>query len=142
MPTLDTDEARRRFADARGARLATVGSDGHPHLVPVVFAVDHSDGDVVLVAVDQKPKRHRRLRRLDNIAANPAVSLLADEYSDDWLRLWWVRADGTARVDDGSATVVRAQQLLGARYRQHRDDPPGGPVIVIEIGRWSGWSAT
>ena len=139
MPTLDSDEARRRFAGARAARLATVDAGGHPHLVPVVFAVD---GDAVLVAVDQKPKRHRRLRRLDNIAANPAVSLLVDEYSEDWSGLWWVRADGTARVDDDAATLARARGLLGARYHQHRDDPPDGPVIAVGVTRWSGWSAT
>ena len=46
--------ARERFAAARVARLATVGADGVPHLVPVVFAVD---GDTVYTAVDRKPKR-------------------------------------------------------------------------------------
>jgi nitroimidazol reductase NimA-like FMN-containing flavoprotein (pyridoxamine 5'-phosphate oxidase superfamily) len=48
------EEARRRFAAARVARLATVGADGAPHLVPLVFAVD---GDTVYSAVDAKPKR-------------------------------------------------------------------------------------
>ena len=38
------DEARRRFAAARVARLATADAEGVPHVVPVVFAVE---GDTV-----------------------------------------------------------------------------------------------
>jgi len=83
------------FASARVARLATVDDTGAPHLVPIVFALV---GDVIYSAVDDKPKRHRRLRRLVNVAHEPRVSVLADHYDDDWTRLWWVRADGTAAV--------------------------------------------
>jgi PPOX class probable F420-dependent enzyme len=139
MPTLDADDTRGRFAAARVARLATVSGDGQPHLVPVVFAVEH---DTVLIAVDHKPKRHRALRRLRNIAENPAVSLLVDHYDDDWDALWWVRADGTATVAEDEPALVRAREVLGARYPQHREQPPEGPAIVVEIRRWTGWSAS
>ncbi|GLZ47317.1 PPOX class F420-dependent oxidoreductase [Actinomycetospora sp. NBRC 106375] len=139
MPTLDADDARRRFAAARVARFATVSGDGQPHLVPVVFAVE---GDTVVMAVDAKPKRHRDLKRLRNIADNPAVSLLVDRYDDDWDQLWWVRADGTAAVTEADDVVARARAALGARYRQDRESPPEGPAITVEVTRWSGWSAT
>jgi PPOX class probable F420-dependent enzyme len=133
-------QARERFAAARVARLATVTADGRPHLVPVTFAVD---GDVVYSAVDDaKPKATMRLARLRNIAANPAVALLADHYDDDWSALWWVRADGMARVvEPGRGKAARAVDLLRARYEQYAGAPPPGPVIVIEVERWSGWSA-
>jgi Pyridoxamine 5'-phosphate oxidase len=68
-------QARRRFAAARVARLATADAAGRPHIVPVTFAVD---GDVVYSAVDAKPKRGTALKRLANVAANPAVALLVD----------------------------------------------------------------
>ncbi|PVZ08872.1 TIGR03668 family PPOX class F420-dependent oxidoreductase [Actinomycetospora cinnamomea] len=139
MPTLDADDARGRFAAARVARLATVSGDGQPHVVPVVFAVDE---DTVLIAVDAKPKRHRGLKRLRNIGENPAVSLLVDSYSDDWSALWWVRADGTATVSDAEPLLARARDALGARYPQHREQPPEGPAIVVEVARWTGWSAS
>lgn len=141
MPTLDPDDARERFAAARVARLATVSGDGVPHLVPVVFAVERSgDGDVVLSAVDGKPKQHRSLRRLRNIEDNPAVCLLTDRYDEDWSQLWWVRADGRGTVTDDADTLARARDALAARYEQHRADPPAGPVVRVDVTRWSGWA--
>ncbi|EGX57112.1 hypothetical protein SZN_24448 [Streptomyces zinciresistens K42] len=145
MPDMEQDEARTRFAAAPVARLATVDPEGRPHLVPVVFAVR---GDEIVTAVDAKPKRSPRLRRLRNIAVRPAVCLLADAYDDDWDRLWWVRADGGARIlppdapEDGDAAgYADAVGLLRAKYRRYRTEPPHGPVIVTTVLRWTGWRA-
>ncbi|MEI7054204.1 TIGR03668 family PPOX class F420-dependent oxidoreductase [Nocardioides sp. CCNWLW239] len=124
---------RDRFAGARVARLATVSAAGTPRIVPVVFALAD---DAILTAVDHKPKSTTRLRRLEDIAANPAVSLLVDEYADDWSQLWWARADGVARVHPTYDIAP-----LVAKYTDYRAQPPTGPVIVIEVARWSGWSA-
>jgi PPOX class probable F420-dependent enzyme len=139
VPTLGPDDARSRFTAARVARLATVSGEGVPHLVPVVFAVA---GERVLIAVDGKPKRSRALRRLANIAEDPAVCLLADEYSEDWSALWWVRVDGHAVVRDDDEALTEARSALAARYPQHAADPPAGPVIDVAVTRWSGWSAS
>jgi PPOX class probable F420-dependent enzyme len=122
------------FGTVPVARLATVDETGAPHLVPIVFAVA---GEVIHTAVDAKPKRSRRLKRLANIAANPRVSVLADRYDDDWSRLWWVRADGVARVRDTSPEGLAA---LVARSPQYRDTPPAGPFLEITVERWSRWS--
>jgi PPOX class probable F420-dependent enzyme len=132
--------ARERFAAARVARLATADADGRPHLVPVVFALA---GDTIYTAVDAKPKRTQRLRRLANAAANPRVALLADHYDDaDWSALWWVRADGIARVlDPDAAEAAQAIDRLVARYPQYRAARPQGPVLAVEVEHWSGWSA-
>lgn len=139
MPLLEPDDARARFAAARVARLATVSGDGVPHLVPVVFTVV---GSRVLVAIDGKPKRTRALRRLANIVDNPAVCLLADEYSEDWSALWWVRVDGSAVVRDDDEALAEARPALADRYPQHAADPPDGPVIEVTVTRWSGWTAS
>ena len=131
-------EARRRFGAAGVARLATVRADGAPHVVPIVFALA---GEVVYTAVDRKPKSTTALKRLANIAANPAVSVLVDEYADDWDQLWWVRADGVARVVDGG-DAAGAIEKLTARYPVYALDPPPGPVLAIAVEHWTGWSAT
>jgi PPOX class probable F420-dependent enzyme len=129
-------QARARFTAARVARLATAGVDGRPHLVPIVFAVD---GDRIYSAVDAKPKRTRDLRRLANVVENPAVSLLVDEYSEDWDTLWWVRADGRGRVlPPEDAEAVGALKVLAARYPQQRG---AGVVLAVDVDRWTGWSA-
>jgi PPOX class probable F420-dependent enzyme len=132
-------EARRRFASVRVARLATVSAAGAPHLVPCTFAID---GDLIYSAVDAKPKSTTNLRRLRNIAARPAVAILADRYDDDWSALWWVRADGRAVVLSEPEAMAGPVGLLAARYPQYASSPPGGPVILIRVDRWTGWSAS
>jgi len=135
---MDEKEARARFAAARVARLATVRPDGGPHLVPVVFVLE---GDTIWLVVDEKPKRHRRLQRVVNIRAEPRVSLLADSYDEDWNRLWWVRADGRARIVGEGHELDRAVSLLLDRYPQERGHPPKGPALAVEVERWRRWSA-
>lgn len=131
---MSPEEARERFASARLARLATVGADGAPHLVPIVFALL---GETVYSVVDEKPKRSTDLRRLRNVRANPRASLLVDHYEEDWGRLWWVRADGTARILDRDVPEARsAIEALLKRYPQQR---PAGPVLAVDVDRWSGW---
>lgn len=130
-------ELQQRFRDARVLRLSTANAAGQPHVVPATFAVV---GDVVAIAVDHKPKRHSNLKRLRNIQENPAVSLLVDHFDEDWERLWWVRADGQARVLENADADELVQALL-SKYDQYRDHRPGGPVIRIQVSRWSGWVA-
>ncbi|GAB2693229.1 TIGR03668 family PPOX class F420-dependent oxidoreductase [Thalassiella azotivora] len=141
---MEQAEARRRFGAAPVARLATVRPDGGPHTVPVVVAldVDAEGRDVVVSAVDHKPKRATDLQRLRNVAAEPRVSLLVDHWDDDWSRLWWVRADGTGVVlppDD--PTAAAAVNALVARHAPYRARRPEGPVLVVSVRRWVGWSA-
>ena len=139
MDTLDTPGIERRIAQARVAHLATVGADGRPHIVPICFALDDQ---TLYFAVDAKPKRTTNLKRLRNIAANPAVSILIDHYEDDWDRLWWVRLDGRARFVTEDAAVEKAQRLLARRYAQYRTTKPTGPVVAVSIEGVAGWSAS
>ncbi len=119
------------------ARLATVRPDGAPHLVPIVFAVD---GDIIYSSVDEKPKRTADLQRLANIAGEARVSVLVDRYDEDWRKLWWVRADGRARVAAEGEERRRVLAGLARKYTQYRERPPRGPAILIEVERWSSWS--
>lgn len=132
------DEPRHLVGSARVARLATVGPDGRPHLVPVCFVLL---GDVVYSAVDDKPKRGTQLRRLANIEATGHACLLVDEYREDWSALWWVRLDGHGRVVADPAESARALAALTAKYPQYAQRPPRGPVLAVTVTRWSAWSA-
>ncbi|MEQ7124699.1 TIGR03668 family PPOX class F420-dependent oxidoreductase [Actinopolymorpha sp. B11F2] len=133
-------DARARFAGGRTAHLAMADESARPHVVVVTFA---AVGSVVVTAVDSKPKTTPRLHRLRLIAANPQVSILVDQYDDaDWTRLWWVRGDGVAHILDTPEESAEARSWLAAKYAQYAAEPPAGPVIRIEVARWSGWAYT
>jgi PPOX class probable F420-dependent enzyme len=134
---LGEDEARARFGTVPVARLGTADSRGRPHLVVCTFAVD---GDTVYTAVDQKPKSGRTLKRLRNVGENPAVTMLADHYSEDWETLWWVRADGRAEILTDRRQMAAPLRLLASRYWQYREAPPTGPVLAVTVERWTGWT--
>jgi PPOX class probable F420-dependent enzyme len=135
---MDAQALRDAVSAARVGRLATVDEQGMPHIVPVCFAVFD---DVVYHAVDHKPKRSPRLRRIRNIEATGSASLLVDAYDEDWSRLWWVRLDGRGRVVADRAEIERGVGALVAKYPQYGERPPQGPVVALDVTRWTGWSA-
>jgi len=133
---VEAGTARERFGAARVARLATVGADLRPHVVPCCFVLD---GDTVYSAVDAKPKTTLALRRLANIEAHPWSSMVADHYEEDWDALWWVRVDGPGRVVGDGPERDHALGLLTAKYEQYRVHPPPGPVVAIGVETWRSW---
>ena len=136
---MDRETMGRLVASAPVGRLATVRTDGRPHVVPICFVITE---DVVYSAVDDKPKRHGQLQRLSNVRATGTASLLIDEYYEDWSRLWWVRLDGRARVVESPSEIERAIRSLSDKYPQYRDQPPTGPVLALDVEGWVGWSGS
>jgi PPOX class probable F420-dependent enzyme len=133
----------RQLADevarSRVARLATLDADGRAHLVPIVFALV---GETLYSAVDAKPKRSRTLRRIENARERPDVTVLVDRYDDeDWRRLWWVRIRGRARILEDGTEAADALAALTAKYPQYREEPPGPPVLAIDVEDWRAWAA-
>jgi PPOX class probable F420-dependent enzyme len=127
---------RARVAAARVGRLATTRPDGRPHVVPCCFALA---GESIVSAVDAKPKSTLALRRLDNLRANPAASLLVDHYDDDWSQLWWVRVDGRCRVVEDGPERDEALAALAEKYAQYREERPPGAVLLLENLSWRAW---
>jgi len=135
---MDESEALARLDTARVARMATVGSGGVPHVIPCVYALGNR---TIYWAADRKPKRSNRLKRLQNIAANPNVEVVVDHYEEGWDVLWWVRARGTARVVEAGPERQHALELLSGKYDQYVRDPPDGPVLAIDLTHVRGWAA-
>ena len=123
------------------ARLATVGPEGRPHMVPIVF---YREGPLIYSSVDAKPKSGRELARVQNVGRSPRVSLLLDDYSEDWSRLWWLRVDGTGSVlrDADAAEMVIAVDGLRRKYPQYQQTSPLGEpptllrVRMTAVGSW------
>jgi len=99
------------------------------------------------ITIDEKPKRQagRPLKRLRNIAENPAVAVVADRYDEDWTRLGWVILRGKAELlSPGGAEHARAQVLLCRRYLQlnamHIETLPVIAVRVEDVISWGNLS--
>jgi len=122
---------------SRVARLATSGGDDAIRLVPICFAVVDAH---LVSAVDHKPKRTGQLRRLDDITATGAATVLVDHYDDDWTQLWWVRIRGRAEVlTDGTPGSADGLAALVAKYPQYSDQPPRGPVYRVALDEVKWW---
>ncbi|HXG41568.1 MAG TPA: TIGR03668 family PPOX class F420-dependent oxidoreductase [Dehalococcoidia bacterium] len=142
------DPQQERFISRqRVARLATADAGGQPHVVPVCFA--YLDG-AFYTPVDEKPKRSLRLKRLRNIAQNPRVALLLDEYDEDWSRLAWLMVQGEAEVLQGGPEHLRAVEELRRRYPQYRsmalESRPLVRIVPLRVLSWRaeggrGWGA-
>lgn len=130
------------------AVLGTIGADGAPALVPVVFA---RSGGLLWSAIDGKPKGRAELARLRNVRRDPRVSLLLDGYDSDWTQLWWLRIDATARVlragaQDSPPALEEAVGALRSKYPQYATTPvfrgEEGTLLRLEPGRVRSWCAS
>ena len=134
-----SDAERRFLAQQRIAHLATADGRAVPHVVPVCFA---TCGGMLYITIDEKPKRRPgiALKRLKNIAENPAVAVVVDRYDEDWTRLGWIMLRGQAEILTGGTEHQDAQALLRSRYPQLRAmQIEGHPVIAVRIERTASW---
>jgi PPOX class probable F420-dependent enzyme len=130
---------RRFFAHQRVAHLATADSRAVPHVVPVCFAISDC---TLYITIDEKPKRDSStpLKRLRNIAQNPAVAVVVDRYDEDWSLLGWVMLHGHAQILTDGTEHRDAQALLRSRYPQLKPMQIARcPVIAIRIERATSW---
>jgi PPOX class probable F420-dependent enzyme len=108
-------------------QVAPEAPDGPLHVVPIAFVLA---GETLYTAVDGKPKRSRRLRRIENARERPDVTVLVDHYEDDWTQLWWLRLRGRARVLEATGAAGRRRaRRPGARAsgRASSRPRPRGP---------------
>jgi len=134
-----SDGERRFLAQQRIAHLATADRGAVPHVVPVCFAVSEH---TLYVTIDEKPKRRpaTALKRLRNIAENPAVAVIVDRYDEDWTRLGWVMLRGRAEILREGREHRDAQALLRSRYPQLAAMQIAPyPVIAVRIERTTSW---
>jgi PPOX class probable F420-dependent enzyme len=132
-------EVQHRFLSSRRiAHLATADAAGTPAVVPVCFAVA---AETLYITIDRKPKGDPlRLKRLRNIAENPAAAVVVDRYDEDWRRLGWVLLRGRAEILGAGDEHDRAQTLLQERYPQLAAmDIAALPVIALRIERATSW---
>ncbi len=140
---------RRLLAGVRTATLATVDDLHRPRLVPCCFAVDPARA-LIWTPIDEKPKQSadpRRLGRITDLLAWPAVSLLVDRWSEDWSQLAWLRLHGLARLLEFEPAAAAERQValaaLRSRYPQYLGhDLESRPIIAIDLTEARRWAAS
>ena len=134
-----SDQVRQFLDSQRIAHLATADRRATPHIVPVCFTVWN---DTLYITIDEKPKRgpSAALKRMRNIAENPAVAVVADRYDEDWSRLGWVMLHGRAEILIRGTEHDDAQLRLRSRYPQlEAMQIIEHPVIAVRIQRATNW---
>lgn len=107
------------LADRRLGRLATIGADGLPHVVPLGWSYNPA-----LDTIDVGGRDLARTRKFRNVRANPKVALVIDDVLPPWRpRCVMVRGEAEALEEATSADGER----LGSIIRIH-------PTQVISWG--------
>lgn len=137
---LDWSPRVRTFVqEHRVARLATVDSAGRPLVLPICYVLAE---ETLYSPTDAKPKRVpvQRLKRLQNIQANPHVALVIDDYSDDWTQLAYVILHGTAAILTDGLAFEQAVATLRQKYPQYQHMPiQQNPMIAVQLTSIVSW---
>ena len=122
--------------------FGTIAEDGRPRLVPICFVLD---GDVLFTPIDEKPKAAtdpRQLARIRDIERRADVTVLVDQWDEDWNHLAWLRIDGRASLAEDPAERAAAIAALRAKYPQyaghdleHAPADPDRDRAGAELGR-------
>ena len=136
---LSREAARARLIGNVHGVLCTMHPDRGPDPQPVVYAV--SDDDHVGVPIDSvKPKSSTRLRREDNLDADPRAALLVEHWDEaDWSRLWWVRAQLRHVADPPQSVIDDLADRLSHAVPQY-SGKPFHRVLVCRVVAVTGWA--
>ncbi|HEU5084566.1 MAG TPA: pyridoxamine 5'-phosphate oxidase family protein [Acidimicrobiales bacterium] len=138
MRLSETDALERLHGHDHGV-LGTLHAERGVDLTPTVYAA--ADGFLGSPVDLVKAKSSLRLQRERNLESDPRATLLVEQWDRaDWSELWWVRAELRWVGEDRARADVLASRLAEA-FPQYRDKPFAS-VLVFEIVRATGWSAT
>jgi PPOX class probable F420-dependent enzyme len=121
-----TKKVAKLIAQERVCRVATVGAEGRPHLVPVVHVLS---GDKLYFGSGDDG------RKVKNLRDNAQIAITIDLYSDDWSQLRGVMVQGTARLIERGPRFKQARARLYAKYPQYAKEAAISPSdsVVVEV---------
>lgn len=108
-------------------KLATVRSDGRPHVVPVWF---HLDGDDVVFTTGGESLKYKNMKR------DPRVSITVDDQTPPYS---YVMIEGTVSFSEDPDELLRWATRIGGRYMGEdqaeaygkRNSTPGEVIVRI-----------
>ena len=121
-----TKKVAKLIAQERVCRVATVGAEGRPHLVPVVHVLS---GDKLYFGSGDDG------RKVKNLRDNAQIAITIDLYSDDWSQLRGVMVQGTARLIERGPRFKQARARLYEKYPQYAKEAAISPSdsVVVEV---------
>ena len=97
MASFSDEELEYLLGEKRLGRLATVGSDGMPHVVPVGWRYNPEAG-----TIDVSGRNFAATKKYRNVKANPRAAFVVDDVLPPW-RPRSVMVRGDARAIEASA---------------------------------------
>jgi PPOX class probable F420-dependent enzyme len=141
-------EAESMLVNGHNLSLATIGSDGYPHLVAMSYAID--DGDIVMTS-------YGKAQKVVNLRRNPRATVMV-EHGTAYNTLKGVMIRGKAEIIEGADNVLAVMRLISKRMaRVHGTtlteggEPSAGDIerarrqaakrVVIRIRpeKWASW---
>jgi nitroimidazol reductase NimA-like FMN-containing flavoprotein (pyridoxamine 5'-phosphate oxidase superfamily) len=116
--------------EAPVCRIATVRPDGTPHVIPVCPVFDGAN-----FYIDLDPEGVSA----EGVRANGRVTVLVDEYHDDWKQLRAVILRTTAEVIEGEWQVI-AWAMIREKFPQS-EEIEWNPrmTLALSIEGWTQW---
>jgi coenzyme F420-0:L-glutamate ligase / coenzyme F420-1:gamma-L-glutamate ligase len=111
---------------ARVVRVATADRRGVPHVVPVCPVL--ADGRLYFGSSNDA-------RKVQNIRANPRISVVADDYTEAWDGLRGVMVTGEATLHARGSRFRKARQLIYEKFAQYESQAAlgVGDSVVVEV---------
>ena len=110
----------------RVCRVATAGSDGKTHLVPVCHVLA---GDRIYFGSGNDA------RKVTNLRENPRIAVTIDLYSEEWSQLRGVMVQGTATLIERGPRFKQARARLYEKYPQYREEAAlaTSDSVIVEV---------
>ena len=117
---------------ARVARMATVGPEGMPHVVPICPLLHEGR---LYVATEA------RSRKVANLGANARVALSFDDYVEEWSALRGLMVQGRAKLIRRGLRFRELRDLFYGKFPQYPEVSPiveGDAIVEVRIDRVAG----
>jgi len=106
-------------------RVATISQRGELHVVPICYVFD--DGNIYF-ATDYGAKKARNLRE------NRKVSIIIDQYFEDWSKLKGILIQGEAELLETGSEFEKIRYLLHKKHPQYAEMPiKEGECLIVRI---------
>jgi len=114
-------------------RVATASSKGELHVVPVCYVFYNGN---IYFATDYGAKKVRNLKE------NRKISIIIDQYFEDWSKLKGILIQGEAELLDKGPEFAKIRDLLYKKYPQYLEMPIKEEeclIVKIKPSRVSRW---